>query len=87
LWLRFFIRHGGVSDASMGYFERFITEQLLTNLFLFNPQPDDACLGFDNNVLVQHLSPAIILADILVEIDHMLRVVEYEGALDRLQDE
>jgi hypothetical protein len=43
----------------MGYFERFITEQRLADLFLFNPQPDNGYLGFDNNVLVQHLSPAI----------------------------
>ena len=36
---------------------------------------------------MQHLPPAIILADILVEIDHMPRVVGHEGALDRLRDE
>jgi predicted nucleotide-binding protein (sugar kinase/HSP70/actin superfamily) len=76
-----------VSDAYMGYFERFLTEQRLTDLFLFNPQQDNDFLGFDKYVLAKHLSPAIILADILVEIDHVLRVVGQEGALDQLQDE
>jgi hypothetical protein len=65
----------------------FITEQRLTDLFIFNPQPDNDFLGFDKNVLAQHLSPAIILADILVEVDHVLRVVGHQGALDRLRDE
>ena len=82
-----FTRQRGCSDAYMGYFERFITEQRLTDLFIFNPQPDNDFLGFDKNVLAQHLSPAIILADILVEVDHVLRVVGHQGALDRLRDE
>ncbi len=76
-----------VSDAYMGYFERFLAEQRLTDLFLFNPQPDNDFLGFDKEVLAQHMSPAIILADILVEIDHVLRVVGQKGTLDRLQAE
>ncbi|MDE3220366.1 MAG: hypothetical protein KGO23_13430, partial [Nitrospirota bacterium] len=86
----FYMLQGGapcVSDAYMGYFERFLTEQRLTDLFLFNPQPDNDFLGFDKNVLAQHLSPTIILADILVEIDHVLRVVGHQGALDQLRDE
>ena len=40
----FYMLQGGapcVSDAYMGYFERFIAEQRLTDLFLFNPQPDN----------------------------------------------
>lgn len=86
----FYMLQGGapcVSDAYMGYFERFLTEQRLTDLFLFNPQPENDYLGFDKNVLAQHLSSAIILADILVEIDHVLRVVGHQGALDQLRDE
>jgi predicted CoA-substrate-specific enzyme activase len=86
----FYMLQGGapcVSDAYMGYFERFLTEQRLTDLFLFNPQPENNFLGFDKNVLAQHLSPAIILADILVEIDHVLRVVGHQGALDHLRDD
>jgi predicted CoA-substrate-specific enzyme activase len=86
----FYMLQGGapcVSDAYMGYFERFLTEQRLTDLFLFNPQADNDYLGFDQEVLAQHLSPAILLADILVEIDHVLRVVGTQGTLGQLQDE
>jgi len=86
----FYMLQGGapcVSDAYMGYFERFLSEQRLTDLFLFNPQPENDYLGFDRNVLAQHLAQAIILGDILVEIDHVLRVVGQEGALDQLQQE
>ena len=86
----FYMLQGGapcVSDAYMGYFERFLTEQRLTDLFLFNPQPDNDFLGFDKNVLAQHLAQAIILADILVEIDHVLRVVGHQDVLDQLREE
>lgn len=86
----FYMLQGGapcVSDAYMGYFERFLAEQRLTDLFLFNPQPENDFLGFDKDVLAQHMSPAIILADILVEIDHVLRVVGEKSTLDRLQTE
>jgi predicted CoA-substrate-specific enzyme activase len=86
----FYMLQGGapcVSDAYMGYFERFLAEQRLTELFLFNPQPENDYLGFDKNVLAQHLAQAIILGDILVEIDHVLRVVGHEGTIDRLQQE
>jgi predicted nucleotide-binding protein (sugar kinase/HSP70/actin superfamily) len=86
----FYMLQGGapcVSDAYMGYFERFLAEQRLTDLFLFNPQPENDFLGFDRNVLAQHLAQAIVLGDILVEIDHVLRVVGHEGALDQLRHE
>ncbi len=74
-----------VSDAYMGYFERFLAEQRLADLFLFNPQADNDYLGFEKEFLARHLSPAIIVADILVEIDHVLRVVGPRGTLDQLQ--
>ncbi len=86
----FYMLQGGapcVSDAYMGYFERFLTEQRLTDLFLFNPQPENDYLGFDKHVLAQHLAQAIILGDILVEIDHVLRVVGHEGTPDKLKQE
>lgn len=85
----FYMLQGGapcVSDAYMGYLERFITDQRLTDLFLFNPQPENDYLGFDRTVLAQHLSAAINLGDILVEIDHVLRVVGHEDAIEHLQD-
>ncbi|MFO0698587.1 MAG: acyl-CoA dehydratase activase [Nitrospira sp.] len=86
----FYMLQGGapcVSDAYMGYFERFLTEHRLTDLFLFNPGPENDYLGFNKNVLAQHLAQAIILGDILVEIDHVLRVVGQDEALDRLKQE
>ncbi len=86
----FYMLQGGapcVSDAYMGYFERFLAEHRLTDLFLFNPQPENDYLGFDKEVLAQHLAQAIILGDILVEIDHVLRVVGGQSALDQLQQE
>jgi predicted CoA-substrate-specific enzyme activase len=85
----FYMLQGGapcVSDAYMGYFERFLSDQRLTDLFLFNPQADNDYLGFRQDVLAQHLSPAIILADIMVEVDHVLHVVGAEGAQGELHD-
>ncbi len=86
----FYMLQGGapcVSDAYMGYFERFLAEQRLTDLFLFNPQPENEYLGFDRHALAQHLAQAIILGDILVEIDHVLRVVGHKSAPDQLEQE
>lgn len=86
----FYMLQGGapcVSDAYMGYFERFLAEQRLTDLFLFNPQPENEYLGFDRHALAQHLAQATILGDILVEIDHVLRVVGHKSAPDQLEQE
>ena len=41
--------------------------------------------GLDATTLAQHLSPAILLADILVEIEHVLRVVHADGGVDQLK--
>jgi len=86
----FYMLRGGapcVSDSYLGFFERFVAEQGLADLFLFNPHPENDYLGFDRTVLARHLSPAILLADILVEIDHVLRVVGTPGSADRLREE
>lgn len=86
----FFMLRGGapcVVDCYMGYFERFIAEQRLPDLFLLNPDAGNDFLGFDKAILVRCLTPAILVADILVEIEHVLRVVGGSGCLDRLQDE
>jgi predicted nucleotide-binding protein (sugar kinase/HSP70/actin superfamily) len=37
--------------------------------------------------LARHISPAIVLADIMVEIDHVLQVVSKPGAADQLHNE
>jgi predicted CoA-substrate-specific enzyme activase len=85
----YMIRGGApcVSDSYMGYFERFIADQRLADVFLLNPDADNNYLGFDAAVLGQHLSPAIVLADILVEMEQVLRVVGAPGSLDQLREQ
>ncbi len=86
----FYMVRGGapcVTDAYMGYFERFISEQRMTDLFLLHAHSENDYLGFDQNTLTRHFSPAVIIADILVEIDHVLRVVGPQGSVDQFRDE
>jgi len=86
----FYMIRGGapcVSESYTDYFERFIAEQRLTDVFLLNPDADNGYLGFGAAKLAQHLSPAIAVGDILVELDHVLRVVGAPGALERLSEE
>jgi len=74
-----------VSEAYMGYFERFIAEHQLADVFMLNPAKENDYLGFDPAVLVRHMSPAILVADLLVEIDHVLRVVGTSGSIEQFQ--
>lgn len=86
----FYMIRGGapcVSDAYMGYFERFLVDQRLPDLFLFSASAENDYLGFDEAKLAAHLSPAIFLADLLVEMDHVLRVVGTGESCARLLDE
>jgi predicted nucleotide-binding protein (sugar kinase/HSP70/actin superfamily) len=86
----FYMIRGGapcVSDSYMGYFERFIAEQRLADVFLLNPDVENNYLGFGATALGQHLSPTIVLADILVEMEHVLRVVGAPGSLERLREQ
>lgn len=59
----------------MGYFERFIVEHQLSDVFMLSPERENDYLGFDPAFLVKHLSPAILIADIPVEIDYVLCAV------------
>jgi predicted nucleotide-binding protein (sugar kinase/HSP70/actin superfamily) len=59
----------------------------LTNVFLLNPTADNQYLGFGASRLAHHLSAAILLADILVEVEYVLRVVGGPGSLGRLREE
>ena len=86
----FYMIRGGapcVSDSYMGYFERFTNEQRLADVFLLNPDEENNYLGFGAAALAQPLSPAIVLADILVEIEHVLRVVGAPGSLELLREQ
>jgi predicted nucleotide-binding protein (sugar kinase/HSP70/actin superfamily) len=76
-----------VVDAYMDYLKCFLSEQRMADVFLFNPREENDYLGFDPNTLAQHISSAIVLADIMVEIDHVLHVIGQPGALDQLQKE
>jgi predicted CoA-substrate-specific enzyme activase len=84
----FFMVRGGspcVSDCYMGYFERFIAEQRLPDLFLLNPARENDWCGLDRIALVQSVSPAIQMADILVEIEQVLGAVGLPGSVDQLR--
>ena len=76
-----------VVDSYQGFFEQFLREQQLPDLFLLYPLPENDYLGFDTAMLARHLSPAIFMADILVEIDHVLRVVGGPDSVQLLRDE
>jgi len=76
-----------VSDSYLGYFERFIAEQRWPDFFLVNVAAEYDYLGFDALTLAKNLSPAILLADILVEIDHVLRVAGAPDTVGQLRAE
>jgi predicted CoA-substrate-specific enzyme activase len=81
----FIMMQGGapcVSEAYMDYFERFIVEHRLADIFMVHPGPENDYLGFDPFTLMKQLSPAVLVADILVEIDHVLRVAGAPGSLE-----
>jgi predicted CoA-substrate-specific enzyme activase len=84
----FFMVRGGAPcavDAYMGYFERFITEQQLADVFMFDLGRENNYGGFGVAGLTRALSAAIPVADILVEIEHVLRVVNDNGSVDQLR--
>ena len=86
----FYTVRGGapcVSDAYMGYFERFIAEQQLPDFFVLNASAENDYLGFSSETLARHVGPAIVLADILIEIDHVLRVIGAPGSVQRFHEE
>jgi predicted CoA-substrate-specific enzyme activase len=86
----FFMMRGGApcaSEAYLEYFERFIVEHQLADVFMVSPGSEDGYLGFGSSILMNHMSPAILLADILVEIDNVLRVVGVPGCIRQFQKE
>jgi predicted CoA-substrate-specific enzyme activase len=86
----FYTVRGGapcVSDAYEGYFARFIAEQRLPDFFVLNATAENDYLGFPAETLSRHVGPAIVLADILVEIDQVLRVAGAPGSVRRFQKE
>ncbi|MCX6864666.1 MAG: hypothetical protein NTV46_00350, partial [Verrucomicrobia bacterium] len=76
-----------VVDCYMDYFERFIAEQRMAEVFLPNPNAGNDYLGFDEASWIRCLTPAVLVADILVEIEQVLRVVGASGSVPHLQKE
>jgi predicted nucleotide-binding protein (sugar kinase/HSP70/actin superfamily) len=74
----FYMLEGGapcVIDAYMGYLERFIAEQRLDDLFLLVPGADNDHCGYDQVTLAKYSLPALLVADIMVEIEQVIHVV------------
>ncbi len=83
----FFMLRGGapcVVDSYMGYFERFIAEHRLPDVFLFDLRAENGYGGFDLPALTRALSAAIPVADLLVEMECVLRVVGANGSENQL---
>jgi predicted nucleotide-binding protein (sugar kinase/HSP70/actin superfamily) len=86
----FYMLQGGapcVVDAYTGYLERFIVEKRLDDLFLLVPGADNDHCGYDPLTLAKSTLPALLVADIMVEIDQVLRVVGDVHAVSQLRQE
>jgi len=84
----FFMVRGGapcVVDSYMGYFERFIAAQQLSDVFMFDLRKENDYGGFNLPDLTRDLSAAIPVADILVEIEQVLRVVDSDVSVGQLR--
>ncbi|MCE9563725.1 MAG: acyl-CoA dehydratase activase [Planctomycetes bacterium] len=85
-----FMMQGGapcVIDAYMGYLQRFIVEQQLPDLFMFCPGGDKQHGGLSASLRAKTFWPATLVADLLVEIEQVLRVVGAPGSVDEMKRE
>ena len=86
----FYMLEGGapcVIDAYMGYLNRFIVEQHLEDMFLLIPGADNDYCGYDQMTLAKYTLPAVLLADIMVEIEQVVQVVGAGDSSARLKQE
>jgi predicted CoA-substrate-specific enzyme activase len=84
----FYMLRGGapcVVDVFLSYFERFIAQQELPDLLVLSPHEENDYCGIGIERLAEHLSPAVVVADILVEIKQTLRVVGIESSMEELK--
>ena len=84
----FYMLKGGapcVLDAYLDFLRRFIAEQRLPDLFLFAPTEENGQSAMDRMTLAKNSAQTLIVADLVVEIEHVLRVVGAEGSVDRLR--
>jgi predicted CoA-substrate-specific enzyme activase len=83
----FYMLKGGapcVLDAYLDYIKRFIVEQQLADLFLFVPTEENGQSAIDRMALAKHTAQTLMIADLVVEIEHVLRVAGAEGSVDQL---
>jgi predicted nucleotide-binding protein (sugar kinase/HSP70/actin superfamily) len=59
----------------------------MPDFFLFDPREENGYLGFDRETLTRSFAPAIVVGDLLMEIDQVLRVVGSPVSLDQLRAE
>jgi predicted nucleotide-binding protein (sugar kinase/HSP70/actin superfamily) len=74
----FYMVRGGapcVVDCYMDYFRRFIRENEVEDLFIFDPQASNNHYGLSIREMAQALTPVLTLADLFVEMEHALHVV------------
>jgi predicted CoA-substrate-specific enzyme activase len=86
----FYMLEGGapcVLDAYLDYLWRFIKEQQLPDLFLFVPTQEKGQSAIDRITLAKHSALALLVADLQVEIEHVLRVVGARDAVDQMRQE
>ncbi|MGE5060619.1 MAG: acyl-CoA dehydratase activase [Betaproteobacteria bacterium] len=86
----FYMLEGGapcVIDAYMGYLERFIVEQRLDDLFLLVPGANNDHCGYDPLTLAKYTLPALLVADIMIEIEQVIHVVGDSHARTQMKQE
>lgn len=86
----FYMLQGGapcVIDAYMSYLERFIVEQQLDDLFLLTPGGENELCGYDAITLAKYTLPALVVADIMVELEQVMHVVAEPDASTQLRKE
>ena len=84
----FYMLRGGspcAVDCYVDFLQRFIRQQELEDLFIFDPQQASNYYGLNIRSLSQVLAPVITLADLFVEMEQTLRVVGDPGSPDRLR--
>ncbi|HEX9113192.1 MAG TPA: acyl-CoA dehydratase activase-related protein, partial [Nitrospirota bacterium] len=86
----FYMLKGGapcVLDAYLDFLRRFIGEQKLSDLFLFVPTEDYGLGAVKRALLAKNSALSLLAADIVVEMEHVLRVVGEEGSADTMREE
>jgi predicted CoA-substrate-specific enzyme activase len=86
----FYMLKGGapcVLDAYLDFLRRFIVEQKLADLFLFVPTEGNGLSTIDRITLSKNSAVTLLVADIVVEMEHVLRVVGADGSAGQLRRE